>query len=137
MSCSLSQSQEDYLEAILAIAKNRANVTVSDIARQLDVAKPSVTGAMQRLENMRLVRHGRYDYVELTASGMRRARGIAGRHELLRSFLIDVLGVGKKTADRDACAIEHHASEETIRALIRFMRHIAGKDPVRGGKGAE
>jgi len=133
---SLSQSQEDYLEAILGIAKDGADVTVSDIARQMGVAKPSVTGAMQRLENMGLVRHGRYDYVELTPAGKRRARGIAGRHELLRNFLIDVLEVGRGTADKDACAIEHHASRETIRALVRFMQHAAGNNPVKGGKAA-
>lgn len=137
MPCVLSQSLEDYLEAVFSIAESGSNIAVSDIARWLGVAKPSVTGAMQRLENLGLVRHRRYDYVELTAAGRRRAQAIAGRHDLLRRFLRDVLGVGEKTADRDACAIEHHASDETIGALMRFMKHRSGGPHAPGERGAE
>jgi DtxR family Mn-dependent transcriptional regulator len=127
MSRTLSQSQEDYLEAILVLAKDDTNVCVRDIAKRLDVAMPSVTGAMRRLESLGFVRHGRYDYVKLTEAGRRRAREVAGRHALIQRFLIDILGVDTAAADKDACAIEHHASEETIRSLTRFMQRSKGR----------
>ena len=117
----LTASQEDYLEAIHAIAAGGGDVCVRDIAARLGVAMPSVTGAMKRLEAMRLVRHGRYDYVELTAEGKRRAAGVAGRHALLKRFLVEALSVEEATADADACAIEHHVSEATVQAMIRLL----------------
>ena len=121
MPAALTQSQEDYLEAIHAIAGEGRDVCVRDIAARLGVAMPSVTGAMKRLEGMGLVRHGRYDFIELTAAGKRRAGAIAGRHALLKRFLMEKLCVDEKTADADACAIEHHVSERTVNALMHFM----------------
>ena len=117
----LTASQEDYLEAIHAIAAGGGDVCVRDIAARLGVAMPSVTGALKRLESLRLVRHGRYDYVELTAEGKRRAAGVAGRHALLKRFLVEALAVDEATAEADACAIEHHVSEATVQAMIRLL----------------
>lgn len=132
----LSQSQEDYLEAILGIGRAGEVVCVHDIARRLDVSMPSVTGALKRLERLGLIRHGRYDYVELTAAGRRRARDVAGRHALLKRFLRGVLRLPERTAERDACAIEHHASPETIKALVAFLGAHHGRGRRRmGGEG--
>ena len=123
----LTSSQEDYLEAIHAIAAEGRDVCVRDIAARLSVAMPSVTGAMRRLSALGLVRHGRYDYVELTAEGKRRAAGVAGRHALLKRFLKEALGVDEKTAEADACAIEHHVSEATVQAMIRHLAAEKGE----------
>lgn len=117
----LSESQEDYLEAILALELEGAPVAVRAIASRKGVSMPSVHGALKRLERLELVRHGRYDYVELTPAGRRRAQGVAGRHELLRRFLSEVLGLSPKVAEADACAIEHHVSAATVEALTSFV----------------
>ncbi len=117
----LSESQEDYLEAILALESEGAPVAVAAIAARKGVSMPSVNGALKRLERLELVRHGRYDYVQLTPSGRRRAQGVAGRHDLLRRFLSEVLGVSEKVAEADACAIEHHVSSATVEALTAFV----------------
>lgn len=117
----LSESQEDYLEAILALEREGAPVAVAAIAARKGVSMPSVNGALKRLERINLVRHGRYDYVQLTPAGRRRAQGVAGRHELLRCFLSEVLGVSEKVAEADACAIEHHLSAATVEALTAFV----------------
>jgi DtxR family transcriptional regulator, Mn-dependent transcriptional regulator len=124
----LTASQEDYLEAIHAIAAGGGDVCVRDIAARLRVAMPSVTGALRRLEALRLVRHGRYDFVALTAEGKRRAAGVAGRHALLKRFLIEALAVDEATAEADACAIEHHVSEATVQAMIRLLDARKGRE---------
>lgn len=121
MSEPLSASQEDYLEAIYQIAGDRGIARVRDIAAQKNVSMASVNGAVKRLEQRDLVRHGRYDYVELTQAGKRRASMIADRHALLKKFLTDVLHVNEKTADADACAIEHCVSESTVERIVEFM----------------
>jgi DtxR family transcriptional regulator, Mn-dependent transcriptional regulator len=122
----LTQSQEDYLETIHDLAKGGAFVYVCDIAKRLDVAMPSVTGALRRLENMGFIRHDRYDCVELTPSGKRRGVEVLRKHALIRRFLVDVLGVPSKTAEKDACAIEHCASPMTVRAMTGFLRTQKG-----------
>ena len=47
---SLTPAMEDYLEAVLIVAKTQVEVRSVDIARQLDVSKPSVWRAMTVLK---------------------------------------------------------------------------------------
>jgi len=117
----LSASQEDYLEAIYEVAGDKGVARVRDIAAHQNVSMASVNGAMKRLAKQELVTHGRYDYIELTPKGKRQAAKIAGRHSLLKRFLVDILHVDTKTADADACAIEHYVSESTVRKLFEFL----------------
>ncbi|MBT3182675.1 MAG: metal-dependent transcriptional regulator [Deltaproteobacteria bacterium] len=117
----LSASQEDYLEAIYEIAGDNGVARVRDIAKHQNVSMASVNGAMKRLVKYELINHGRYDYIELTDKGKKRAAKVAKCHALLKKFLVDVLGVDKNTADKDACAIEHHLSEITVKKLITFL----------------
>ena len=121
MSLNLSPSQEDYLEAILAL-QDEEGVGIQRIARHLGVAKPSVTAAVKRLTKMGLVKHNRYDSVTFTTSGKRAALKVAKRHALLKRFLTDILKVSTKVAEKDACAIEHHVSDQTVAALLKYLK---------------
>jgi DtxR family Mn-dependent transcriptional regulator len=117
----LSQSQEDYLEAIYNIAGEKGVVRVRDIANEKSVSMPSVNGAMKRLVKQGLIKHNRYEYVELTKKGRTYAERVAGRHVAIKTFLTEVLGVDDKVADLDACSIEHCVSETTIEKLVDFL----------------
>ena len=46
------ESQEDYLEKILQISKEKENVHAIDIARALSFSKPSVSLAMNKLKEL-------------------------------------------------------------------------------------
>jgi len=116
----LSSSLEDYLEAILVLAREKKVARVRDIAARLGVAMSSVDGALRRLADENLVRHERYEFVELTDKGVALARKIFDRHKLLTHLLHDILGVDAETAEKDACAIEHHVSQKTIQSIIDF-----------------
>jgi len=116
----LSSSLEDYLEAILVLAREKKVARVRDIAARLGVAMSSVDGALRRLADENLVRHERYEFVELTDKGIALARKIFDRHNLLTHLLHDILGVDAETAEKDACAIEHHVSQKTIQSIIDF-----------------
>jgi DtxR family Mn-dependent transcriptional regulator len=116
----LSSSLEDYLEAILVLTREKKVARVRDIAARLGVAMSSVDGALRRLADEDLVRHERYEFVELTEKGVALARKIFDRHNLLTHLLHDILGVDAETAEKDACAIEHHVSQKTIQSIIDF-----------------
>ena len=109
----MTQSLEDYIEAIWVIAKEDREVCVRDVAAMLNVKMPSVVKAIRELKKLELVTQEPYASIRLTAKGRREANQVFGRHTLLRRFL-EKLGVGEKNADADACRMEHVLSAETM-----------------------
>ena len=81
------------------------------------MSKPSVLTALKALEEQGFLEHERYRTVSLTERGQTKAGEIRERHDLLTSFLRDILGVGAETAEQDACKMEHILSEETFKKL--------------------
>ncbi len=117
----LSPSMENYLEAVFEIERLKRAVRVKDVSERLGVTMPSVNGAMKTLESKGLIRHEKYEYIELTEAGVRQASRIASRHRILYEFLNDVLGVGEENAEADACKIEHVLSVESMDRIRDFM----------------
>ena len=109
----MTQSLEDYLEAIYIRISGGRPAQVRDVARMLSVKMPSVVKAVRELKKMGLVTQEPYSNIELTVKGERVARHVLGRHTLIREFLMN-LGVTRKNADRDACLMEHILSAETL-----------------------
>ncbi len=109
----MTQSLEDYLEAIYMCVLEGRPAQVRDVAHLLDVKMPSVVKALHELKKLGLVIQEPYSPIDLTAKGLRVAKGVLGRHTLIRSFLRK-LGVSERNADRDACLMEHILSAETL-----------------------
>jgi|UniRef100_A0A7V3UZH5 DtxR family Mn-dependent transcriptional regulator len=120
----LGESQENYLEAILVLGREQKPVRVKDIARFLQVSRPSVVTALAALAVKGLVRHERYGGVELTVAGRAVAEAVYQRHLLLEQFLYKVLGVSRAVARQDACRLEHSLSPETMKRLMIFVQQI-------------
>jgi DtxR family Mn-dependent transcriptional regulator len=121
MNDKLSPNMEDYLESIYLLELESGNVRVKDIAKRMDITMPSVSGAVKNLEKQGLVCHSRYDLVSLTMKGNRIAEEIYHRHHILKDFLSQILGLRPEIAEKDACAIEHNISPETMKSLVRFL----------------
>ena len=120
----VSSSMEDYLEAILEIEKEKKVVRVRDVAKKLGVTLPSVSGAIKTLERDDLVRHEKYEYIELSDKGRHIASEIARRHVVLRDFLTDILGLDAEKAEHDACHMEHNLTPETLEGIIALMEFL-------------
>ncbi|MFH1370052.1 MAG: metal-dependent transcriptional regulator [Planctomycetota bacterium] len=103
----MSASLEDYLEAILNVADASGTARSKDIAASLGVARPSVTGALKVLAKKGLVHYRPYGYVTLTQSGLAQAGRVAEKHEIIKSFFTDILGVDRPAAQKAACKAEH------------------------------
>ena len=115
---------EDYLEAILNLASENNFARSKDIAKSLGVSRASVTGAVRVLKKKGLANYKPYDYVTLTESGRSAAAGIARKHNILKSFFIDVLGVEADVAQQAACKAEHELGPEIIAKLLRFIEFV-------------
>jgi len=119
-----SANMEDYLEAVRTLSQTGEPVTVTRLSDALNVSKPSVTAAMTKLTAEGLVEHERYGVVSLTPRGTAVAADVCRRHETLRVFLNEILGVPLETAEADACKLEHHLSHDASLRLTRFIAWV-------------
>lgn len=112
----LYASGEDYLETILILHMKMGMVRSVDVARHLGVSKPSVCHAVAVLQERELLAMDGDHFLHLTERGRIIAEKIYERHRFFTDHLIEA-GVDPKTAEADACRIEHVISEETFRRL--------------------
>jgi DtxR family Mn-dependent transcriptional regulator len=120
----LSKNMEDYLEAIVVLGREKGVVRVKDISKRLKVSTPSVSGALVTLEQLGLVVHERYGYIELSPEGEKIASEIDRKHRTLKRFLELILRLDSKTAEQDACEIEHAISSETFQRFLKFISFV-------------
>lgn len=113
----ISPKMQDYLEAVTALAASRGGARVADIARRLGVRMPTVNSALRVLREAGLVTQARYGAVFPTPRGLKEGRGIERSHLGLRTFLTQVLGADERSADEEACRLEHAVSRHTMAAI--------------------
>ena len=111
---------EDYVELIADLIDERGEARGTDIAMRLGVANATVVKTLKRLQDAGLVTQEPYRAIFLTTEGWTMAGDGRRRHKLVEGFLL-TLGVSAETARIDSEGIEHHVSEETLRAMARFM----------------
>ena len=116
----MTKSLEDYIETIYVLIKENGAARVRDVAADLHVKMPSVVKAMAELKKLELVIQEPYGDIELTAKGRKVATGVLTRHTILKAFLLK-LGVTEKTADNDACLMEHILSAQTMDRIRDFL----------------
>ena len=109
-------SGEDYLEAILVLQKKMGMVRSVDVARHLDVSKPSVCHAVATLREGGFLTMDEDNFLHLTDAGCEVAEQVYEKHRFFTQRLI-AAGVDPKTAEADACRIEHVISEESFQRL--------------------
>ena len=111
----LSASYEDYIEAIYDLAlKSGGSVRSVDVAAELGYSKASVARATKNLREQGFIEQEHYGQITLTDKGRAYGKRILQRHQVLRGFLIDILGVDKETANEEACEMEHTISQDTM-----------------------
>ena len=112
----LHASGEDYLETILILHREMGMVRSVDVSRHMAVSKPSVCHAVAVLQEGGFLAVDGDHFLHLTEQGRIIAEKIYERHRFFTDRLIEA-GVDPKTAEADACRIEHVISDETFRRL--------------------
>lgn len=115
------RASEDYLEAMLMMQEKHGYIRSIDVAEHLGVTKPSVTYTTKRLRESGHITMDRDGLITLTPSGMEIATKMLDRHHTLTKFLV-AIGVDQKTAEQDACKIEHDISQQTYDAICSHAR---------------
>ena len=117
-----NESREDYLEAILRLSAERPVVRSVDIADFLGFSRASVSVAMKKLLEGGYIYKSREGYITLTDKGRAIAEEIYARHRFFAEHLIEI-GIDPRTAESEACRIEHVISEETFQRLVEADRN--------------
>ena len=112
----LHASGEDYLETILVLQQKHGMVRSVDVARHMEVTKPSVCVAVNTLKDGGFLIMDENHFLHLTDIGREVAEKIYERHCFFTEQLI-AAGVDPETAEADACRIEHVISETSFEKL--------------------
>ena len=112
----LHAAGEDYLEAILVLQQKQGMVRSVDVARHMEVTKPSVCHAVAILRDGGFLTMDEDHFLHLTDVGREVAEQIYEKHRFFTDRLIEA-GVDPETAERDACRIEHVISQESFDRL--------------------
>lgn len=112
----LHASGEDYLKIILVLQKKLGMVRSVDVARHMEVTKPSVCHAVATLRDGGFLTMDEDHFLHLTDVGREVAEKIYECHCFFTEQLI-AAGVDPKTAEADACRIEHIISAESFDRL--------------------
>ena len=108
----LSSSQEDYLKQIYVLAQRSEEVRVTDIAKLLEISKPSVNRAMNTLKEQGYIEHEHYGTIKLTKEGVAAGKNIHETYKTAYKFLTEFLGVSAAEAEEEAHLMEHAMSKE-------------------------
>lgn len=119
----LHKSGEDYLEAILILTKQKDRVRSIDVAEFLNYTKPSVCNAVSLLRKSGYLEVDNDHSLLLTERGRAIAEEIYERHCFFTK-LLESAGVDHKTAESDACAIEHDISSVSFKHLKKHLRSV-------------
>lgn len=120
----LTTANEDYLECLVRIEQEEGaeeGVRSVDVAKRLDVSKASVNKAVAALKAQGLVEQSHYGRVMLTEQGREVGSAVWYRHRLIRTFLVQELGVEFERADAEACMMEHALSEDTMSRWLAYL----------------
>ena len=128
----MSPSLEQYIEAIADLLTRAKVCSVSDIAEQVQVSRPAASRAVRELSDQELVEHRSYGYVDLTPKGQSIAEMLTARHEVLYTFLREVLLFDEEWADQEACRLEHQVDDALVERLSELTKFLAGNEGLGG-----
>lgn len=119
-----TETEEDYLKAILNITENKGFARTKDVAKALGVRPATTVEMLKKLEEKGLIEREHYGPTVLTEKGTKIATITMKKHKVLLDFFKMIL-VPEEEAEKDACDMEHNLSKVTNEQLIKFMAFLS------------
>jgi DtxR family transcriptional regulator, Mn-dependent transcriptional regulator len=121
----LTHSMVHYLLAVHKLKEKNGYARITDIAKEMNLTKGSVSTAISNLKKKDLVVEDESKFLSLSDNGHVEVHAILSNRTLLYYFLKDFVGVSDEYAHKDSCLMEHLLSEETREKLFGFMKNIS------------
>lgn len=126
--CRLNDAFEDLLERLYL----HLGESCSALRQEVYVLVAEIEGhpdeLLLELERLGMIDISAFDTISLTPTGLERAKAVLFRHQTLRDFFVQVLGVAPDAADSGACRIEHVISDEILESMIHYTRAVREAD---------
>ncbi|MFL5781256.1 MAG: metal-dependent transcriptional regulator [Thermoleophilaceae bacterium] len=129
-------AEDEYLQTIFWLEEAGLPITGANVARALQVAPPTVSEMVGRLEADGYITRDTDRSLVFTEDGREHAAGVVRRHRLIERFLTDVLGIPWDEVHEEAERLEHAMSpvlEERMLAAIGDARTCPHGHPIAAG----
>lgn len=127
----ITSSLEEYLKTIYVLKNTEGQVRVTDISKKLNCSKPSVNRALNCLKEEGLILYETYGDIDITKEGIKVAKSTIKRYDILKLFLVEILGVDETIAQEEAKKMKHSVSEDTISKLENYIIKVLGLEDLK------
>jgi len=124
----ITHSAAHHLMATDSLIRRLGYARVSDVARQLEITRGSVSISLKPLKAEGLVEQDENRFLRLSPRGQHLVDVLRARRFVIVRFLSRILGIDEQQAEIDSCKIEHLLSAETAERLTDFLRYIGGDE---------
>ena len=114
------ESRENYLEIIYMLGKKDA-VRAIDIVEKSGYSKPSVSNALKTLNKQGYITIDEARHITLTKEGREIAVAVYNRHQCITEFFMKTLDIDEKTAEENACKVEHVITDALYDAIKKRL----------------
>ena len=118
----LTPAMEDYLEMIYRNSLVEGYMRINTLSELLNVAAPSATKMVQRLNKLGLLDYKKYGIIFLTGNGKEIGKFLLQRHNIIELFLKN-LGVTEGIL-AETELIEHNISAPTLQKINTYNRFL-------------
>lgn len=108
---------EDYIEEIYLAKCEKREIKAIDIANKFGLSRPTISEALIKLADLDLIVYKGRKGIAITKKGIIEARKIIKKHKVLYNFFHKILKIDKKTANDNACRIEHVIDDIVIKKI--------------------
>ncbi len=116
----MMRREEDYLEAIYMLTKEKSSARTTEIADYLNIKPASATEMLQKLSSKGLVNYKKYGRTTLTKKGYDIGKAVSESHYAIME-LLKMLQIPEDIANKDACTMEHDLDPKTIEQIKKFV----------------
>ena len=116
----LTSGLEDYIEAIYVAHINKKPLKGAELARQLNISRASVSEALSKLVEKKLINYNSYEAISITDKGIEEAVKVYEKHRILKDFFENILKTEKTEASENACRMEHIISQDILDRMSKF-----------------
>ncbi len=118
----ITYTQEDYIRAIYLLSEEaKIPVKTSELVKNLQLSKSTVTQRIQDLQKKGWVKQEKYGPIILTPKGKKIADNLTYKHRIIELFLTKTLGMSEKEVHEEAHKLEHAISNKVVQHLAKFL----------------
>jgi len=116
----LGRVKQDYVKKIYELIQKRGNVREVDLAKEMNLSKPSVCIAIKDLQEKGYVQELIWPGLQLTRKGEELGKELYARYVFYQGLLMQC-GISEEDAKKEACMMEHVQSSENFLKLQEYF----------------